>query len=151
MPLFLEFNYLHCIVALLECDVSFVTGCFYRCWKRISFRVLLEVCTFFWALSKPAQDTLLWSLQMADKGFDAASTSSSSERSTSSVAAQYTVKWFIAGVAVCRRAFLRMMGLGSARLDRTRKAFRGADQRNLVGKGGFFSFIVIDCFAYSRQ
>ncbi len=109
--------------------------CFYRCWKRISFAVLLEVCTFFWSLAKPAQDTLLWSIQLADKGFDAVSSSSDSENSTSSVAEQYTVKWFIAGVAVCRRAFLRMMGLGSARLDRTRKAFRGADQRNLVGRG----------------
>lgn len=33
------------------------------------------------------------------------------------------------GVQVCREAFLRLMGIGSNRLVRTREAFRGQDMR----------------------
>ena len=48
---------------------------------------------------------------------------------------QQRVNWFIAGTAVCRRAFLKMMGLSSGRLQGTRQNFEGLDRRSLPGPG----------------
>lgn len=65
-----------------------------RCWKLISFKTLLQVCTIFWGLSKTAQDALLWSMQSRD-----AKTrfKSSADDDESSDAEQYQVRWSLAG------------------------------------------------------
>ena len=110
-----------------------------RCWKHVTFKVLLQVCLLFWSIGKPGQDALLWSLQTnciegngsgSDDDENKSSTSSSSEH------VQHHVKWFIGGTQVCRRAFLRMLGVGQARLNRTRVRFKGLDERTLGGGVG---------------
>ena len=103
-----------------------------RCWKLVSFQVLLQVCLLFWSISKPGQDALLWSLQ--SNGIDGYGESDdesdvSSDDSSNSSCKQRHVKWFIGGTRVCRRAFLRMLGVGCNRLNRTRDRFRGLDER----------------------
>ena len=39
------------------------------------------------------------------------------------------------GQPVCRRAFIKMLAIGSARLGRTRKRFNGLDERTIRGPG----------------
>ena len=41
------------------------------------------------------------------------------------------------GQPVCRRAFIKMLAISSARLGRTRKRFNGLDERTLRGPGRF--------------
>ncbi|CAJ1460779.1 unnamed protein product [Effrenium voratum] len=41
-----------------------------ECWKSISVKQLTEICGFFWGLSKPAQDALLWSMQSGNRAVD---------------------------------------------------------------------------------
>ena len=119
-----------------NCVFSKLAGPFLpRCWTSVKFSVLLEICRLFWNLSKPAQDTVLWSMQTggATLGNENGS-SSSSDSSDSSTPGPY-MKWFLAGTQVCRRAFQRMLGIGNARLSRTRARFQGLDERNLKGQG----------------
>lgn len=106
----------------------------------MAFKVLLQVCILFWSLSKPGQDALLWSLQsnsMQGDGADSDEDENSSESSSSSSNhTQHHVQWFVGGTRVCRRAFLRMLGVGCNRLNRTRDRFKGLDERTLAGRGG---------------
>ena len=44
------------------------------------------------------------------------------------------VKYFLNGTQVCRRAFQRMLGIGSSRLNRTRSRFQGMDERKQKGQ-----------------
>ena len=81
----------------------------------------MGICRFFWSLSKPAQDALLWTLQCASDQINFGSDSEGSQTR------------YIAGTQVCRRAFQRMLGVGCGRLNRTRKRFRGKDERSLRG------------------
>ena len=108
-----------------------------RCWKLVSFQVLLQVCLLFWSFPKPGQDALLWSLQ--SNGIDGYGESDddtdvSSDDSSNSSCKQRHVKWFIGGTRVCRRAFIRMLGVGCKRLNRTRDRFRGLDERCRSGR-----------------
>lgn len=41
----------------------------------------------------------------------------------------------LTGTEVCRRAFARFLGIGCARLQRTRHRFKGMDERTLPGQG----------------
>ena len=109
----------------------------FRCWKAVAFKTLMEMCRLFWALSKPAQDSLLWAMQCGGSllGEDSDSSASASDAESSSEEPRY-VKWYLAGQQVCRRAFLRMLGIGAARVIRTRKRFQGKDERTLKGQGG---------------
>lgn len=114
-------------------DVSSVELCL-RCWKRVTFAMLVALCDIFWGLAKPAQDALLWSLQSVQAQVVDVSSQSSSDSSSGS-STRHRVRWFIAGIEVCRRAFLRFIGVGSARIDRTRRTFHGMDRRTLSGPG----------------
>lgn len=58
------------------------------------------------------------------------STSSESDSSSSSSERRHQVHWYIEGVRVCRKAFLKVMGLSAQRLSRTKKNFRGQDMRS---------------------
>ncbi len=112
-----------------------------RCWKHVAFKALLQICIMFWALSKPAQDGLLWSLQSNSiEGPGCDDDSSDSEDSSGSTSRdqrlQHHVKWFIGGTQVCRNSFQKMLGVGCGRLNRTRKTFKGYDERQ--NPGGFF-------------
>ena len=111
-----------------------------RCWQRVSVALLLQICEFFWNLSKPAQDGLLWSIQSlngpratgddpSDSGSDSSDDSSSNSRRQS-----HKTKWFLGDVQVCRRAFAKMLGIGQSRLQRTRHTFQGLDERTLPGQ-----------------
>ena len=60
----------------------------------------------------------------------------SSASSSSSDHVRRHVKWYIGGTRVCRRAFLRMLGVGQGRLNRTRSRFKGLDERTLGGRVG---------------
>lgn len=101
----------------------------------------------FWGLSKPGQDALLWSLQSNsmqgennssddddDDDPDGASSCSSSNDW------KHHVNWYVGGTRVCRRAFLRMLGVGCNRLNRTRDRFRGLDERRVTGEWLFVNF-----------
>ena len=112
-----------------------------RCWKRVSYSVLLQICTLFWSLAKPAQDGLLWAMQSGGFGCgDEKCSSSDSEDSSGSDNEESTkrsrqVKWLLSGTQVCRRSFQRMLGIGCGRLNRTRARFQGIDERTLKGQG----------------
>ena len=100
-------------------------GCNCRC--SVPAALLYRICCAFWALSKGVQDSLLWSLQAS--------------------AGRSTAKWKIEGCLVvpaatasfsrylghwvCRAAWLTFLGVGRARLSRTRKRHRGLDERSL--------------------
>lgn len=107
-----------------------------RCWKKITFDLLVQVCIFFWSLSKPAQDTLLWSVQARERACRVGTKSDSdSTDGDSSPDRQSRTSWFVADIQVCRRAFVRMLGIGQSRLQRTKSRFQGKDERWLRGKG----------------
>ncbi len=107
--------------------------------------MLVALCDIFWCLAKPAQDALLWSLQSVQAPAGDASNQSSCDSSSNS-STRHCVRWFIAGIEVCRRAFLRFLGVGSARIDRTRRTFHGMDQRTLSGPGTVISAASFDLF-----
>ena len=48
----------------------------------------------------------------------------------------------MSGQEVCRRSFIRFLGIGCGRLQRTRHTFKGKDERALTGQGetGFSDF-----------
>ena len=103
--------------------------------------MLLQVCLLFWGLSKPGQDALLWSLQtnsvQGDNNSDEDDDDRSSDNSSSSSnRLQHHVNWYVGGTRVCRRAFLRMLGVGCNRINRTRDRFKGLDERKVTGRGG---------------
>ena len=108
-----------------------------RCWKNVSYKMLLQICQLFWSLTKPAQDAVLWAMQSGGVSSQEDSHDEGSESSgdgeTESRSSQ--VKWFLAGTHVCRRAFQKMLGIGSGRLNRTRGRFQGLDERTLKGQG----------------
>ena len=104
----------------------------------------MQVCLLFWSLSKPGQDALLWSLQsnsMQGDGSDNESDDSNDDSSSSHI--NRHVQWYIGGTRVCRRAFMRMLGVGCGRVNRTCGRFQGLDERGLAGRG--FSIMVIQC------
>ena len=114
---------------------------FPRCWQRVSVALLLQICEFFWNLSKPAQDGLLWSIQALNgpratgddsSGSDSGSDLSDESSSNSRMQSQKT-KWFLGEVRVCRRSFAKMLGIGQSRLQRTRHRFEGLDERTVAG------------------
>lgn len=114
----------------------------WRCWQNISFHVLLEICNLFWSLAKPAQDALLWAMQTNGAGTGESSASDSEyddddDDSSEGKTSRKTVKYFLNGVQVCRRAFQRMLGVGCSRMNRTRTRFQGQDERKLQGHGSF--------------
>ena len=65
------------------------------------------------------------------------SSESESEDSTEKSA---PCKWHLGGRQVCRKAFAKLLGVGGNRLDRTRKRFRGLDERLLGGLLCLLSF-----------
>ncbi|CAJ1443333.1 unnamed protein product, partial [Effrenium voratum] len=95
-----------------------------RCWRRINFAALQRICVAFWAISKCAQDALLWSLQNSQRCPD-----EDLDDELLSDAESVPVKWHIDGHRVCRRAFLKFIGLGEHRFSRTRHRFQGVDER----------------------
>lgn len=103
----------------VEADLSL------RCWTKISRAKLSEICNLFWSLQKPAQDALLWSMQ--DTGEEA----SESESEDSGADVQTRKPWFLCGVRLCRRSFARFLGIGQARLQRTKTRWQGQDERML--------------------
>ena len=122
-----------------------------RCWKHITFKVLVQACLLFWGIGKPGRDALLWSLHTHciegnGSGCDeyASSTSSSSEH------VQHHVKWFIGGARVCRRAFLRMLGVGQGRLNRTHGRVKGLDERTLGGSVSNVDLFPAGCVFFVR-
>ena len=114
-----------------------------RCWQSISFSVLLEICRLFWSLAKPAQDALLWAMQTNGATVGESDDSGSEEDSDGSsddekpMRRNRAVKYFLNGTQVCRRAFQRMLGIGSSRLNRTRSRFQGMDERTQKGQSSF--------------
>lgn len=105
-----------------------------RCWKKLSVGAVVQVCTFFWALSKTAQDALLWSIQSRDR-IDGVGPERGSESEASSDDCQSRTTWFIDNVQVCRKAFARLLGIGQGRIQRTRHRFQGKDERSMRGQG----------------
>ena len=126
-----------------------------RCWRRINFAALQRICVAFWAISKCAQDALLWSLQNSQRCPD-----EDLDDELLSDAESVPVKWHIdgrppsirflylsgdlfqetptcslaqsnhvQGHRVCRRAFLKFIGLGEHRFSRARHRFQGVDER----------------------
>lgn len=113
-----------------------------RCWRHVTYKNLLQICSFFWGLAKPAQDALLWSIQSrkdpmaTDEGEESSSSGETSKESGSSSGRQRKhgkTTWCLGNVPVCRRAFARMLGVGQGRLQRTRHVFQGLDERTLPG------------------
>ena len=102
----------------------------------MTFKMLLQVCVLFWSLSKPGQDALLWSLQ-GNAAADGGTETDESASDDSSDVKQHHVKWYIGGTQVCRRSFLRMLGVGCGRVKRTRDTFKGLDNRHLAGRSCF--------------
>ncbi|CAL1148092.1 unnamed protein product [Cladocopium goreaui] len=70
--------------------------------------VLAKCCKSFWGLPKQQQDAILWSLQSEGSGH-----------------------------ALCRSAWLRFLGIGKQRILRTKRKFRGLDERTLDGMQNF--------------
>ena len=116
-----------------------------ECQCRVEFKVLRETCKAFWALPKESQDALLWSLQSG----------SGSRRKTWAIEGSlsyflfnsfiiprlililkgsscYRTHFPVLGVQICRTAWLKYLGIGKQRLQRTKKRFRGIDERTLA-------------------
>ena len=126
-----------------HCDCLWVfclTLRLFRCWKNVAFKTLMQVCLLFWSLSKPGQDALLWSLQSNSMQGDGSDNDNESDESNDSSGSSSScnnrhVQWYIGGTRVCRRAFLRMLGVGCGRVNRTRDRFQGLDEHTLAGRG----------------
>ena len=72
-------------------------------------------------------------MQSGGATLDEDTSSGSGSASSGEQVAKY-MNWYLAGSQVCRRAFQRMLGIGNARLSRTRARFQGQDERTLKGQ-----------------
>lgn len=78
-------------------------ACKQRCYRLVTFNMVLQLCQSFWALNKSAQDCVLWGIQnMASKTglVDEPSSSGSGSDSESSSTSDIPVKnsWYIQGL-----------------------------------------------------
>lgn len=92
------------------------------CQCSLPFRVLLAVCEAFWNLRKSAQDAILWNLQCGGR------------KHTWSIEGLHRWKGGsinLPGYHVCRESWARFMGIGKQRVRRTKRRFRGVDERSL--------------------
>ena len=93
----------------------------------------MAACRTFWGLPKEAQDAALWSLQV-----EAGRKTTWSIEGPCSFVSRVSV-WLhsknmlteLLGFQLCRTSWLRYMGIGKERLNRTKKRYRGLDERSL--------------------
>ena len=100
------------------------------CGCKLPVAVLVRLCAAFWALTKPTQDSLLWSLQCGN---------AKKKRWHLQGAGAAAICFFYMcapGVRVCREAWAHMLGVGRGRLGRCKAAYQGKDGRSLTGPGG---------------
>ena len=104
--------------------------CKAKCANLVPFKSALAICKLFWGLPKPAQDSLLWGLQNTEEKEEEESDESSSAASQRPC----RKKWHLAGHQICRMSWMRIMGVSSKRLARTRARAHGLDERTLKGQ-----------------
>lgn len=88
-----------------------------KCKCTLPLRILVALCQAFWALSKPCQDSLLWSIQLEG-------------------GPGLRKKWTLGGYHICRESWLYFLGIGKQRVTRCKRKFHGKDLRSLNGSGG---------------
>ena len=87
-----------------------------QCQCSLPIRVLMMITQAFWRLTKPAQDSLLWSLQHE--------------------VGPGRKRWSMQGYPLCKDAWATFLGVGKHRLNRCKKRFHGKDLRSISGPGG---------------
>lgn len=93
------------------------------CKCTLPLKLLILVCQSFWQLSKAAQDSLLWSIQLEGGACNRRS-------------------WNIAGYPVCREAWLCFLGVGKQRISRCKRKFHGKDERSVTCRGGYMFYLL---------
>lgn len=84
-----------------------------KCKCSMPLRILLSICQAFWHLSKPSQDSLLWSIQLE--------------------AGSSRKRWSLGGFHLCRQSWLYFLGVGKQRVSRCKRKFHGRDLRTIGG------------------
>eukprot|EP00435_Cladocopium_sp_Y103_P018893 s3522_g4.t1 len=87
-----------------------------QCGCSLPIRVLMMITQAFWRLTKPCQDSLLWSLQQE--------------------VGPGRKRWSMQGYPLCKDAWAVFLGVGKHRLHRCKKRFHGTDLRSIAGPGG---------------
>lgn len=119
-------------------------NCKSRC--SVPYKLLLKICQCFWALPKQNQDALLWSLQAGEVDERFGRLKVWCFKFVQMCLVFFNVKCVFfgqfvfafntipttQGYQVCRLAWLRLLGIGKQRMQRTGKRFRGIDDRGLA-------------------
>lgn len=110
-----------------------VYTCKRECGRRVSFKMLLGICSLFWGLGKVAQDSLLWSLACRRQSF--ASNGEDDEDSDDDPHDKRVSRraWCLDVTPVCRAAFVKMLGISDKRVNRIAHTYRGTDLRTIGG------------------
>ncbi len=103
-----------------------------NCQKQVTLKSVADACSTFWGLKKASQDAMLWSIAC------------STHRHSSSNRVRR--QWQLDGTCVCRRAFLKLMGMGNHRLSRCMGTFQGMDGRRHNGQGNSARTVEVDQF-----
>ena len=104
--------------------------CKRRCSKQFDLARIVTLCGLFWGVHKAAQDSLIWSLCHGNVGEN--DTESNSEEHGGKRRQRRT--WKIDDRIVCRKAFQKIMGLSSQRIQRVSKTHLGLDTRLIKGR-----------------